>query len=166
MNASNQALRHESENFPAKSAPVGPLAVPAVFSSSALASWFWALRSNLKSFSSAVRWAAAMSSSSAKRASLALSPQPCRDGLASLHPSTNWNSIATITFPPISSALNSQFRFARVLFFAFNHTKNFASKPAVSTAGPLAHFPYLLLNFVHTVLQASPASGGFLTAAK
>ena len=29
MNASNQALRHESERFPAKSAPLGPVAVPA-----------------------------------------------------------------------------------------------------------------------------------------
>ena len=30
MNASNQALRHEQENFPAKSAPLGPVAVPAI----------------------------------------------------------------------------------------------------------------------------------------
>jgi len=28
MNASNQALRHEPERFPAKSAPLGPVAVP------------------------------------------------------------------------------------------------------------------------------------------
>src|SRR6266478_8164694 len=65
------------------------------------------LRLNSKSFSLAAPWAGETSSSSVKLASRVLNLPPCPAGLASQHPSTNWNSIATTIFPATNSASKS-----------------------------------------------------------
>src|SRR6266700_6372301 len=106
------------------------------------------LRLNSKSFSSAAPWAGETSSSSVKLASRVLNLPPCPAGLASQHPSTNWNSIATTIFLATNSASKNPLR--ANLFPAY-HAALLCIASKISTGIPLAYGRYHRLNFVHTV---------------